>query len=82
AILGAHKYLHRVVAALCTGCELCIPPCPVDCITMVEDPAHPAMMDKDRARERFVAHTARLDARTREREALLAERERAVLGGG
>ncbi|MBL8520690.1 MAG: RnfABCDGE type electron transport complex subunit B, partial [Betaproteobacteria bacterium] len=47
AILGAHKYLHRVVAALCTGCELCIPPCPVDCITMVEDPAHPAMMDKD-----------------------------------
>jgi electron transport complex protein RnfB len=23
-----------VIAAECTGCELCIPPCPVDCIEM------------------------------------------------
>ena len=22
---------------LCTGCELCIPPCPVDCIDLIED---------------------------------------------
>jgi electron transport complex protein RnfB len=27
--------MHTVVADLCTGCELCIPPCPVDCIAMV-----------------------------------------------
>jgi Na+-translocating ferredoxin:NAD+ oxidoreductase subunit B len=26
--------MHTVVAPLCTGCELCIAPCPVDCITM------------------------------------------------
>ncbi len=80
AIVGANKYLHRVVASLCTGCELCIPPCPVDCIAMTEDPAHPAMMDKDDARERFRSHQARLARRLSDREALLAERERAVLG--
>ncbi|MBL8512641.1 MAG: RnfABCDGE type electron transport complex subunit B [Betaproteobacteria bacterium] len=81
AILGANKHLHRVVAELCTGCELCIPPCPVDCITMIEDPAHPAMMDKNLARDRFDAHNARFAQRHAEREALLADRERAVLGG-
>jgi len=26
--------MHTVIAAACTGCELCIPPCPVDCIAM------------------------------------------------
>ena len=29
------KLMHTVIAALCTGCELCVPPCPVDCIAMV-----------------------------------------------
>jgi len=24
-----------VIAAECTGCELCLPPCPVDCIALV-----------------------------------------------
>ena len=35
AILGAAKQMHTVIASECTGCELCIPPCPVDCIEMV-----------------------------------------------
>jgi electron transport complex protein RnfB len=26
--------MHTVLAAACTGCELCLPPCPVDCITL------------------------------------------------
>ena len=30
--------LHTVIAAECTGCELCIPPCPVDCIVMQPAP--------------------------------------------
>jgi electron transport complex protein RnfB len=34
AILGAAKHMHTVIASECTGCELCIPPCPVDCIAM------------------------------------------------
>ncbi|MDH5227536.1 MAG: iron-sulfur protein, partial [Gammaproteobacteria bacterium] len=26
--------MHTVIAAQCTGCELCLPPCPVDCIEL------------------------------------------------
>jgi electron transport complex protein RnfB len=34
AIVGAAKQMHTVIAAECTGCELCVVPCPVDCINM------------------------------------------------
>jgi electron transport complex protein RnfB len=27
--------MHTIIAAECTGCELCVAPCPVDCIDMV-----------------------------------------------
>ncbi len=27
--------MHTVIAEECTGCELCLPPCPVECIHMV-----------------------------------------------
>ena len=30
--------MHTVIAAYCTGCELCLPPCPVDCIDLVAPP--------------------------------------------
>ena len=79
AIVGASKFMHTVVASLCTGCELCIPPCPVDCIRMEESAQHPTMMDKDLARERYQFHLFRLQRNREERDALLAERERAVL---
>ncbi len=26
--------MHTVIEAFCTGCELCIPVCPVDCISL------------------------------------------------
>ena len=35
AIIGAAKRMHTVLPSLCTGCELCIAPCPVDCIVIV-----------------------------------------------
>jgi electron transport complex protein RnfB len=38
AILGAPKQMHTVIAAECTGCKLCLPPCPVECIDMVPVP--------------------------------------------
>ena len=38
AILGAPKLMHTVIADECTGCDLCLPPCPVDCIEMVVRP--------------------------------------------
>jgi electron transport complex protein RnfB len=27
--------MHTVIESECTGCDLCLPPCPVDCIEMV-----------------------------------------------
>ena len=35
AILGAAKQMHTVIVAECTGCDLCLEPCPVDCIDML-----------------------------------------------
>jgi electron transport complex protein RnfB len=40
AIVGAHRFVHTVIAQQCTGCERCLAPCPVDCITL--RPAAPA----------------------------------------
>ena len=34
AIVGAPRFMHTVLVDECNGCELCIPPCPVDCIDM------------------------------------------------
>ena len=34
AIVGAHQLMHTVIQSECTGCELCVTPCPVDCISM------------------------------------------------
>jgi RnfABCDGE-type electron transport complex B subunit len=34
AIIGAPQRMHTVLEAECTGCELCIAPCPVDCIEL------------------------------------------------
>ena len=34
AIVGAHHFMHTVIASECTGCELCISRCPVNCISM------------------------------------------------
>jgi electron transport complex protein RnfB len=34
AIFGAAKHMHTVIASECTGCDLCVEPCPVDCIEM------------------------------------------------
>jgi electron transport complex protein RnfB len=35
AILGAAKLMHTVITDECTGCDLCVEPCPVDCIDML-----------------------------------------------
>jgi electron transport complex protein RnfB len=69
--------MHTVLVELCTGCELCLAPCPVDCIQMVpastlgQPPAAPSAASN---RERFEAHNARSERRARERNALLEAR--------
>jgi len=62
AIVGATKLVHTVLADRCTGCELCLPPCPVDCIALLPASRRWTRADADRARERFSAHRARIDA--------------------
>ncbi len=79
AIVGASKFMHTVIDHLCTGCELCIAPCPVDCIRMETNARYPMMMNKSIARERHETHVHRIQRDRQEREAQLAERERAAL---
>jgi Na+-translocating ferredoxin:NAD+ oxidoreductase subunit B len=70
-----------VVAELCTGCELCIAPCPVDCIKMVPRAglvdASPAP-EPNLNRQRFYAHNARLARQANEQAAVLAARKQAA----
>jgi electron transport complex protein RnfB len=64
--------MHAVIGDLCTGCELCVPACPVDCIKL--DPMPLAQADDrahaDAARSRFVKREARLasDRAVRDRQ--------------
>ncbi len=79
AIVGLRQHLHTVISSHCNGCELCIAPCPVDCISLV--PA--ASLDvtppgPDENRARFEARTARLQRRRQEREVLIAARKLAA----
>nr|MBP6515062.1 hypothetical protein [Steroidobacteraceae bacterium] len=76
----ARKWMHTVIASECTGCELCIPPCPVDCIVMEPDPARPARLPTGDEigtaaagfRRRYEARLARRARDEAERRAALA----------
>jgi electron transport complex protein RnfB len=80
AIVGANKLMHTVIADDCTGCERCVPACPVDCIVLepmpliqANDPAH-----ADAARMHFQRRESRLAAQRAQREAELAARKAQV----
>ncbi len=69
--------MHTVVTELCSGCDLCVLPCPVDCIDMVTATLADATWDRaraDAARERFEQRGARLERERRERAERLAAR--------
>jgi electron transport complex protein RnfB len=72
AIVGAAKLMHTVIADRCTGCELCLPPCPVNCIAMLPAPRLWSTADAERARQHFLARTARLATGLRKREQEIA----------
>jgi len=81
AIVGAHRHMHTVLVELCTGCELCVAPCPVDCIVMVPRAQLRGAAGAPTAAEnraRFHAHGERLAAQAAERAALLSDRKRAA----
>jgi electron transport complex protein RnfB len=65
AIVGGNKLMHTVMERHCTGCELCIPVCPVDCIrmeTVTEQSGWAAWSPEqaDHARQRYAVHRVRL----------------------
>jgi len=77
---NAAKRMHTVIDALCTGCELCIPVCPVDCIAMI-DVTSPAVGWQAWsaglaavARERYDQHKLRLAREQREHDLEMAQR--------
>jgi electron transport complex protein RnfB len=52
--------MHTVIAAYCTGCELCLPPCPVDCIALVPPPGPWTAADAKAARRRALVRKKRI----------------------
>jgi electron transport complex protein RnfB len=64
--------MHTVLADWCTGCDLCVAPCPVDCIQMV--PAGRAWGAQDAAvsRQRHLNHLARTERLAADNARLMA----------
>ena len=60
AIAGAQGFMHTVIAAYCTGCELCLPPCPVDCIDLVPPPGPWTAADAHGAKRRVAFRKNRI----------------------
>ena len=84
AIIGAGKLMHTVAPSLCTGCDLCVAPCPVDCIVMypvTESTGWAAwsQADADAARERHDFRAFRLKRDKDENDARLAAKAAAKL---
>lgn len=50
--------MHTVIEHECTGCGLCVEPCPVDCIEMLSQST--ATYDRDLARDRYQDKQVRL----------------------
>jgi len=65
--------MHTVIAHWCTGCELCLPPCPVDCIALVPVASLP---DADSSRDRHDFRAFRRARDETERAARLESYER------
>jgi electron transport complex protein RnfB len=63
----------RIDTETCKGCELCIPPCPVDCISLIPAGALP---DPDLSRARHDWRAVRLVRDTAERAARLSRTNR------
>ena len=51
--------MHTVISSECTGCQLCIEPCPVDCIDMIAVKEN-GFQDKIKTQQRFENRKQRL----------------------
>jgi Na+-translocating ferredoxin:NAD+ oxidoreductase subunit B len=76
--------MHTVIAELCTGCDLCVPPCPVDCIDMIDVTGNATGWDAwsqpqaDAARERHDRRMARDERERIEAEARANARKASI----
>jgi len=65
--------MHSVIPLHCTGCELCLPACPVDCIQMVNASGNRtgwnawSTAEADHARIRYENHSNRLNTEKHQR---------------
>jgi electron transport complex protein RnfB len=70
--------MHTILPSLCTGCDLCVAPCPVDCIVMMPVTGERTGWDAwtqeqaDAARARHDLRTVRLQREREENDARLA----------
>jgi len=71
--------MHTVMTTVCIGCGLCVPPCPVDCIDMIDLPERTEINQKklaDQSRERFNNKNKRLEKeRVKERASYLQSKQ-------
>ena len=88
AIVGGHQFRHTIITSECTGCEICIARCPVDCISMksaTKIRMH-ELEDKKarvkRARQRYKSWTIRLKREQLQRAKELLEQKERVLQTG
>ena len=56
--------MHTIFSDLCTGCELCIAPCPVDCIDLIPIERELSPQDREQEqndlRQRYYTHLDRV----------------------
>jgi electron transport complex protein RnfB len=77
--------MHSVIDEQCTGCDLCLPVCPVDCIAMVDATGSRTGWDAwsapqaDEARQRYAFHRLRVERERRENDERLAAKAEAKL---
>jgi len=85
AIIGGNKRMHTVIEPACTGCELCVPVCPVDCIQLENVTGERTGWDAwspqqaESALERYAFHQARVAREAREQQERLEAKARAKL---
>jgi electron transport complex protein RnfB len=74
-----------VIEDQCTGCELCVPACPVDCIAMLPVTGERtgweawSATQAAEARERYAFHRLRVERERRENDERLAAKAQAKL---
>jgi electron transport complex protein RnfB len=63
--------MHTVIASHCTGCELCVAACPVDCIHMAPWPEAMPVPSSLQNRSRYQNHLTRRARESEQRESEL-----------